>query len=261
MDPVLINTTIQESGFYLQLSSGGHAHPNRLEQASLFGMYRFMHNLVIDSLKRFKLIDRFGRPLFVPEELLRKLSPGENYEEACDVLFQDIKSTFHNLPEWFQIYPESVLCLPITNFLREIRSQDPSTTFLMYQRAKDRSFQPFTIPITDMKLYTTVYEDIQLGRNVLSMSFENGLGNPCWLNVESNSNMLDSCLDRLSSYEDIWKRMRTTLFLAPSVSHKKNHKLMLTMVVNHQETKGEWSDDCDHEREELRQTEQEMGDP
>lgn len=243
---MVLNTTIQESGFYLQLSSGGRTRPNRLEQASLFGMYRFMHNLVIDSLKRFKLIDRFGRPLFIPEEMIRQLSQSKNYEEACNRLFTDIKSSFHTLPEWFQIYPESILCLPITNLLREIRGQDPNTTFLMYQRAKDRSFQPFVIPITDMKLYTTVYEDIQLGRNVLSMAFENELGNPCWLNVESNSNTLDTCLDRLSGVEALWKEMRTTIFLAPSVSHKKNHKLMLTLVVSQHE-KGEKSSDCNHE--------------
>lgn len=244
MKPVVLNTTIQESGFYLQLSSGGRANPNRLEQASLFGMYRFMHNLVVDSLKRLKLIDRFGRPLYVPTEIIRQLSPmNDDLDVACNVIFSDIKSSFHTLPEWFQIYPESILCLPITNLLREIRGQDPNTTFLMYQRAKDRSFQPFVIPITDMKLYTTVYEDIQLGRNVLSMAFENAMGNPCWLNVESNSNTLDNCLDHLSGVEGLWKEMRTTLFLAPSISHKKNHKLMLTMVVAHKEMK-ERSDDA-----------------
>lgn len=260
----VFNSTILESGFYLQLQE--HRDPTtnqhtRLGFKDIEALCRYMYNRTVDELMHANILDRYMRlrvePDTIPDMLKEYFGLVMDTTDISELLYEAlIEQDKIVFSDWTRIYPKSMKSLAFTDIAKRLLSDVPWFT---YRRKNDRA----SMIVMKMEwllrdaLRTSISYDTQTGYYIYETEFKNQFGNSVKLVISSNSNRMNQIMENLD------RAINTAADLKIMVGKTKTlaseHKLLCSFIIDPKTKKGETANDHFSTREIIQEENREVG--
>lgn len=230
----VFNTTILESGFYLQLKEQDEV---LMKYDDLAALYEYVHNRTIEELSYARVIDQHMRlfvdPARLPGILYRRFKIQEEPPKSiADALYQiAVKYEGIVFSDWTKIYPGSIMTLPFIDIANTLQSDVPWLKRMRPQipaRSSRLDIQMSWLAKDATK--TDIYYDTSTGYYLCQTDFVNRYGNQVSLVIASNTERFSRILNKLSSAARTAEELRIIVGKTPRLASE--HKLLCTTIVD-----------------------------
>jgi hypothetical protein len=231
----VFNTTILETGFYLQLQEHQNQQNARMYYGDIEALYRYVYNRTIDELANANILDRYMRLRMEPSAICGALQDyfkleNRNETSIAEVLYDAIIT--HGaiiFSDWTKLYPSSMTSMPFYDIEKELQSDTP---WMMYRR---KSNKPSNINIqmdwlAKDALGSTIYYDTETAYYIFETDFKNQFDNDVTLIISSNSNRMNQILGNLASAINTAAEIKVVVGKTKQLA--ADHKLLCTFVID-----------------------------
>lgn len=228
-----------------------------LKANDIMGMWRYVHNLFVESMHNANLVDRYGRMRCYRGPFIRGLYQiywsGKSdsiatsqwdimiSRENVTSLAKDIvTSIMHDLSdesvEWMKIYPIMILAVPIVQIIRQVIHSSSILWFSELTRGMHCTFD-LSMEYNEFHKLEIEYS-VKDHRNQINIGMVNQYGNNVYLNIKSNTHKFDDFIDEVGTTmtgytqeeaDQYVKRFVFTFSRTGSLNRKR--KLLLSMMA------------------------------
>lgn len=235
----IYNSTILESGFYLQLFDEKGDRKAIAGFREIMEAQWYIKSKIYNAMMEFGILDQYGR-LNVPFEEV----PGRFYWGCClEHSFKSwtMKEVLHHaiydakwieLPDWVKILPKAC----VDNILDEISIDCELRIPRIYQgRRHDQDGFTFIAPkVEDQIKDVTLDLDVKSGTHILGYHMDNFFDNPVELCFQSNTVRMNQILERIVTGDPCYAK-DVTIYVGVYHKLKADHKLLFTIFYTRKE--------------------------